>query len=43
MTPDEAMSLAKEKMKEGVYQDKFHPQHDEAVKEVQRLFELASG
>nr|BAR33091.1 putative protease [uncultured Mediterranean phage uvMED] len=43
MTPEEAMSLAKQKMKEGVYQDKFHPQHDEAVKEVQRLFELASG
>ena len=43
MTPAEALSQAKEKMKEGVYQDKFHPQHDEAVKEVQRLFELASG
>ena len=43
MTPAEALAQAKEKMKEGVYQDKFHPQHDEAVKEVQRLFELASG
>jgi len=43
MTPAEAMALAKEKMAEGVYQDKFHPAHDEAVKEVQRLFELASG
>ena len=43
MTPAEALSQAKEKMKEGVYQDKFHPNHDEAVKEVQRLFELASG
>jgi len=43
MTPAEALAQAKEKMKEGVYQDKFHPQHDEAVKEVQKLFELASG
>lgn len=43
MTPAEAMALAKEKMAEAVYQDKFHPAHDEAVKEVQRLFELASG
>ena len=43
MTPDEAMSLAKEKMKEGAYREKFHPNHDEAVQEVRRLFELASG
>ena len=43
MTPAEARALAKEKMAEAVYQDKFHPAHDEAVKEVQRLFELASG
>ena len=43
MTPAEAMSLAKQKMTEGAYTDKFHPQHDEAVEEVQKLFELASG
>jgi hypothetical protein len=43
MTPAEARALAKEKMAEAVYQDKFHPAHDEAVQEVQRLFELASG
>ena len=43
MTPDEAMSLAKQKMTEGAYQDKFHPNHDEAVQEVRRLFGLASG
>ena len=34
MTPAEAMALAKQKMAEGVYQDKFHPAHDEAVEEV---------
>lgn len=43
MTPAEAMSLAKQKMTEGAYTDKFHPNHDEAVLEVQKLFELASG
>ena len=43
MTPAEAMSLAKQKMTEGAYTDKFHPNHDEAVEEVQKLFELASG
>ena len=43
MTPAEALSLAKQKMAEGAYQDKFHPAHDEAVLEVQKLFELASG
>ena len=43
MTPDEAMSLAKQKMTEGAYTDKFHPNHDEAVQEVRRLFGLASG
>ena len=42
MTPAEAMSLAKQKMAEGAYQDKFHPQHYELVEEVAKLFRLAS-
>lgn len=42
MTPAEALSLAKQKMAEGAYQDKFHPQHYELVEEVAKLFRLAS-
>tara|TARA_Y100000114_G_scaffold35448_1_gene31002 strand:- start:196 stop:1011 length:816 start_codon:yes stop_codon:yes gene_type:complete len=43
MTPDEARRKRTELMMSGPYQDKFHPEHDWYVQEVQRHFQLESG
>jgi hypothetical protein len=43
MTPDEAKRKRTELMMSGPYQDKFHPEHDWYVQEVQRHFQLESG
>jgi len=41
MTPDEAKRKYSELMATPAYTEKFHPEHDWTVKEVEKLFQQA--